>query len=124
MPPGWKGQNLLMGEWVWVTNLPTALWPSTVPGQGMILGNSTTDLLEYLSWHVLPASDRKTDENSLNNKKCVVSPNKASGISGCRVGKFSSSMEVGLSLGFSVIPLVFPSCSQDGCHSSRQHSKI
>lgn len=84
-----------MGEWVWVTNLPTVFWPSTVPGQGMILGHSTTDHLEYLSWHVLPASDRKTNENSLN-KKCIVSPNKVSGISGCRVGKFSSSMEVDL----------------------------
>lgn len=95
-----------MGEWVWVTNLPTVFWPSTVPGQGMILGHSTTDHLEYLSWHVLPASDRKTDENSLN-KKCIVSPNKVSGISGCRVGKFSSSMEVDLasqlSPGFSLM---------------------
>lgn len=41
----------------------------------MILGNSTTELMEYPNWHALSANDRKANENSLNNEKCI-SPNK------------------------------------------------
>ena len=77
---------------------PSALWPSSVPGEGVTLGNSTTDILEYLNRHVLPTSDRKTNENSVNSKKGLVLLNEVSGTSGCRGGKFSSSTEVGFHL--------------------------
>ena len=103
---------------------PNVLWPSTVPGQHVTLGNSTTDLLEYLNRHALLTSARKTNENSTNNKKCVVLLNKVSGTSGCRGGRFSNSMEVGLSLAFSITFFVFPSWSPYGCHSSQQHNMI
>lgn len=52
----------------------------SVPGQGMTLGNSATDLTEYLIWHVLSASDRKAHENSSDSETCV-SPSKMSRMS-------------------------------------------
>ena len=88
-------------SWEWSglgSQSASALWPSSVPGQGVTLGNSTTDILEYLNRHALPASDRKTNENSVNSKKCLVLLNEVSGMSGCRGGKFSSSTEVGFHL--------------------------
>lgn len=75
----------------------------------MTLGNFTTNLTEYFSCHALSVSNRKTNENNLNNEKLIILPNEIPRMSGSRVGKSRSSMDVKLSVGFSTSLLAFPS---------------